>query len=248
MKPILTFLFLVIIFQSCSTNTENERLIGNWSIPNGLVELEFYKDSLIVTEARYYKYINEWNIDESKLYLEPIKELDSFGLKTKLFDYKISKNLDTLFLKQTSDSIFKPPFLRIKSAFDYLIKRNYLTINLPSKQNLNKEPESSVGLNIYIGYNNGKLIAKSDDDRHLDLTNIKFFAYEYMTSTKKGFQDNLHYNLIADKNVTILELDSIRNILKSTNFNDIFRVYTNEEVDYNKTDWKEELVWYGRME
>ena len=248
MKHILTILFIVIIFQSCKTNTDKEKLIGNWSIPNGLVELEFYKDSLIVTESGYYKYINEWSIDKSKLYLETVKGLDSFGLKTKLFDYKLSVNLDTLFLKQPSDSIFKPPFLRIKSAFDYLTKQQYLTIDLPSKQHLIKEPESSIGLNIYAGYNNGKLIAKSDDESNLDLTDINFFAYEYMAVTKEGIQDNLHYNLIADKNIPVKELDSIREILKSTDFNDIFRVYTNEVIDYNKTGWREKLVWYGSME
>ncbi|WP_159023745.1 hypothetical protein [Formosa sp. L2A11] len=69
-----------------------------------------------------------------------------------------------------------------------------------------------------------------------------------MASTEQGIQLNFHFNLIADKNIKTSELDSVRNILKQTDFSDIFRVYTNEKVDYNKTNWKDELVWYGRME
>ena len=232
---------------SCSSNSEKDKLIGNWSVPNGLNEFEFYKDSLIVNEWGM-SYINDWDIDQSKLYLEPIKGLDSFALKTKSFDYRLSTNRDTLFIKRETDSVFGPAILRIKSAFDYQLKRNYLTIELPTEQDLVKEPDSSVGLNIYVGYNKDKLIAKSDDDRNLDLTDIKYFAYEYMASTEQGIQPNLHFNLIADKKIKTSELDSVRNILKQTNYSNIFRVYTNEKIDYNKTNWKDKLVWYGRME
>jgi len=247
MKPIYTTLILTLFLYSCSSNPEKDKLLGNWSIPNGLNEFEFYKDSLILSELGM-SYINEWDIDQSKLYLEPIKGLDSFAIKTKTFDYRLSTNLDTLFIKRETDSFFGPAILRIKSAYDYQLKRIYLTIDLPIKQNLEKEPDSSVGLNIYVGYNKDRLIAKSDDDRHLDLTDIKYFANEYLGRTEQGIQSNLHFNLIADKNIKTSELDSVRNILKQTNFSDIFRVYTNEKVDYNKTNWKDELVWYGRME
>ncbi|WP_159023746.1 hypothetical protein [Formosa sp. L2A11] len=175
MKPFYRILILIIIFSSCSSNSEKEKLIGNWSVPNGLNEFEFYKDSLIVKEWGM-NYINEWDIDQSKLYLEPIKGLDSFAIKTKSFDYRLSTNLDTLFIKRDTDSVFGPAILRIRSAFDYLLKRNYLTIELPKKQDLVKEPDSSTGLNIYVGYKKDKLIAKSDDISHLDLTDIKLFC------------------------------------------------------------------------
>jgi len=247
MKIIFRIIFLVSILQSCSSISEKDKLIGNWSIVNGLNEFEFYRDSLIVNELGM-SYINEWNIDESKLYLEPIKGLDSFAIKTKSFDYKISNNLDTLFIKRQTDSTFGPPILRIKNAYDYHLKRLYLNIDLPSSQNLDKEPISSIGLNIYVGYNSGKLIAKTDDDRHIDLEDIRFFSYKYLALSKQGVKSNLHYNLIADKNVENTKLDSIRNILKQTDFKNIFRVYTNPKIDYTKIDWKDELVWYGKME
>ena len=246
MKPIYIISILSLLLYSCSSNPEKDKLIGNWSVPNGLNEFEFYKDSLIVSSYGM-NYINKWNIDQSKIYLEPIKGLDSFAIKTKSFDYKLSKNVDTLFLKRETDSVFTA-ILRINSAYDYHLKRLGLKIDLPIKQNLEEEPKSSVGLNIYVGYDNGKLVAKSDDDSHLDLTGIKFFAYLYLNMTEQGIQSNLHYNLIADKKVIERELDSVRNILKQTNFSDIFRVYTNEKIDYTKTAWKDELVWYGIME
>jgi hypothetical protein len=185
MKHIYKILILTLVLCSCSSNSEKDKLIGNWSIPNGMNEFEFYKDSLIVNSMGM-NFINDWDIDTSKLYLEPIKGLDSFALKAKSFDYRLSSNLDTLFIKRETDSAFSPAILRIKNAFDYLLKRNYLTIDLPIKQDLVKEPKSSVGLNIYVGYKKDKLIAKSDDDRHKDLTGIKYFAYEYMSRTEQG--------------------------------------------------------------
>lgn len=247
MKPIYIAFILALFLYACSSNPEKEKLIGHWSIPNGLNEFEFYKDSLIVYEWGM-NYINEWDLDQSKLYLEPIKGLDSFAIKIKSFDYKLSTNLDTLFIKRETDSVFGPAILRINSAYDYHLKRLNLTIDLPIEKDLSKEPNSSVGLNIYVGYNNGDLIAKLDDDRQSDLTNIKLSAYEYLVNSDKEIKSDLHFNLIADKNVKDSELDSIRNILKQTRFSTIFRVYNNQKVDYNETDWKDELIWYGKME
>ena len=90
MKTIYRIIILVLILQSCSSsNKEKEKLIGNWSVINGLNEFEFYQDSLIVNEWGM-SYINLWDIDSSKLYLETIKGLDSFGIKTKEFDYRLS--------------------------------------------------------------------------------------------------------------------------------------------------------------
>ena len=58
----------------------------------------------------------------------------------------------------------------------------------------------------------------------------------------------IKYLLFADKRVPEKEIDSIKNLLKETTIKKIFRVYTNEQVDYEKTDWKDELNWFGEYE
>ncbi len=54
--------------------------------------------------------------------------------------------------------------------------------------------------------------------------------------------------LFTDQRVPEKEVDSIKNLLKETPVNKIFRVYTNDQVDYTKVDWKNELNWFGEYE
>ena len=248
MKTIFRIIILVSILHSCSSNPEKDKLIGNWSVVNGMNEFEFYKDSLIVNEFGM-SYINEWNVDESKLYLETIKGLDSFGIKTKELDYKMSENLDTLFIKRITDSVFGPPILRIENGYDYYLKRLQLTIDLPSKSNLILSNEKGIGLDVYVGFRNGKLIAKTDSDKTRGLDEIKYETYAFIASQETELDStNFQFNLLIDKSINKPKTDSIKDILKSTGYSRIFRVYTNDQVDYEKTDWKDELNWYGEYE
>ncbi len=211
-------------------------------------EFEFYKDSLIVNEFGM-SYINEWNVDESKLYLETIKGLDSFGIKTKEFDYKTSKNLDTLFIKRITDSVFGPPILRIENAYDYYLIRLQLTIDLLSKSNLILSTEKGIGLDVYVGFINGKLIAKTDSDKTRGLDEIKYETYAFIASQETELDStNFQFNLLIDKSINKPKTDSTKDILKSIGYTRIFRVYTNDQIDYEKTDWKDELNWYGEYE
>ena len=248
MKTIFRIIILVSILHSCSSNPEKDKLIGNWSVVNGMNEFEFYKDSLVVNEFGM-SYINEWSIDESKLYLETIKGLDSFGIKTKEFDYKLSKNLDTLFIKRLTDSIFGPPILRIENAYDYFLKRLQLTIDLPSKSNLISSNEKGNGLDVYVGFRDGKLIAKTDSDKTYGLDEINYETFVFIASQETELDStNFQFNLLIDKGINKTKIDSIKNILQSTGYNRMFRVYTNNKVDYQKKDWKDELNWFGVYE
>ena len=248
MKTIFRIIILVSILHSCSSNPEKEKLIGNWSVVNGMNEFEFYKDSLIVNEFGM-SYINEWNIDESKLYLGTIKGLDSFGIKTKEFDYTLSNNLDTLFIKRLTDSVFGPPILRIENAYDYYLKRLQLTIDLPSKNNLISSNEKGTGLDVYVGFRNGKLIAKTDSDKTQGLDEIRYETIAFLASQETELDStNFQFNLLIDKSINKIKTDSIKNILQSTGYSRMFRVYTNNKIDYEKADWKDELNWFGVYE
>ncbi|WP_379978847.1 hypothetical protein [Dokdonia ponticola] len=249
MKTIYKIIILVLILQSCSSShKEKDKLIGNWSVVNGLNEFEFYQDSLIVSEWGM-SYINQWDIDSSKLYLETIKGLDSFGIKTKEFDFRLSENLDTLFIKKLTDSVFGPPILRIKNAYDYHLKRLQLVIDLPSKTNLISSNEKGTGLDIYVGFRDGKLIAKTESDKTRGLDEIKYETFAFIASQETELDStNFQFNLLIDKSINKTEIDSIKNILQSTGYNRMFRVYNNNKVDYQNTDWKDDLNWFGVYE
>jgi len=248
MKTIFRTLILVSILQSCSSNSDKNKLIGDWSVINGWSEFEFYQDSLIVHEWGM-TYINKWNIDESRLYLSTIKGLDSFGIKTKEFEYRLSDNLDTLFIKKQTDSAFGPPILRIKSAYDYYLKQLQLTIDLPIKNDLILHKNKGTGLDIYVGFRNGKLIAKTDSDKTHGLDEIRYETIAFIASQETELDSsNFQFNLLIDKNINKLKIDSIKSILRTTGYKRMFRVYNNDKVDYEKTDWKDELNWFGIYE
>lgn len=248
MENLIRIIFLISILQSCSSDINKEKLIGNWSAISGPSEFEFYKDSLIVNEMGI-SYINDWHFDQYKLYLKPIKGLDSFGIKNTTFDYRISKNQDTLFIKRQTDSVFGEPILRIKNGYDYFFKQLQLSIDLPIKNELISCKQNGIGLDVYVGFRNSKLIAKTDNDIVEDLGKIKeealaFFAYQKNMLDSTNFQ----FNLLMDKNINHKKIDSIKDILKSTGHERMFIVYNNNKIDYKKTGWKEELHWFGCYE
>ncbi|WP_346882778.1 hypothetical protein [uncultured Algibacter sp.] len=250
MKTIFRIIVLVSIIQSCSfSNKEKDKLIGNWSTVNGNscpLEYQFCQDSIRFSEM-CYSHVNSWYINDSKIYHTNIK--DSFANRNYVFDYKISNNNDTLFIKSVTDSLYKFPILRVKNGFDYLLKNLRLTFDLPSKNDLISSKENGIGFNVYVGFRNGKLIAKTDSDKTRGLDEIKYETIAFLAYQETELDStNFQFNLLVDKNISKTKIDSIKNILKSTGYSRIFRVYNNEQVDYEKTDWKDELNWFGVYE
>ncbi len=249
MRIICRVMMVALGFLSCSADRAEERLIGNWSYLGFQSEFEFYQDSLIFNEWGV-KYINEWSVQGSDLYLNPLKGMENKALKRQKLEFRLSKNNDTLFIKKRGDSSFGPALTRIKDAFDYQLKRNNQSINLPIDKYLDKEPTSSLGLDIYVGYDNEnrKINVKRIDGKIINLSNIKFITYNELALSGKNMQSKVHYNLIADKSIQKPQLDSIRDYLTEADIGDIFRVYTNSNVDYHKLCWKDSIVWFGKME
>ncbi len=249
-------IFLVLItLQSCNYNQEKSKLIGNWSDPygsTGPVELEFYSDSLIVTELGT-TYINSWEVEEQKLYLKPYLGFEKFGLKDIKFDYSLSSSGDSLMMSKKSeksaDGIATFTVFKIENAFDYLERQNRISLKLPTSDDLISEPKESIGLNIYVGFRDKKLIVISDNNKLDGLEDLKIYCYDYLSwKSKEGSNSDLHFNLVIDKNVQEREIDSIKTIIRQTGFEKFFRIYTNEEVNYQKTNWRDELEWYGKRE
>lgn len=243
---ILTCLIIMTAFgcQKDLSNLRKDKLIGNWStVLNGdKHQLTFYQDSLVLNEFGY-TYKGKWSIDSSRIFIEPIKgfEQNAFGITT--FDYKINNSLDTLNIKTLKDSVFKYPFIKIWNAYDYLEKINDFRIDLEKRSELVYTGNSSHDINVYVGYKNSELTVKTD--RYVNLYNIDSEALELIFISKSIDTSQVNYNLIVDENVPETKVDSIKNILNKTVINKFFRIYTNEKVDYSKTNWKDEINWFG---
>ena len=211
-----------------------------------IVNMNFIKTHLLLMKWGRIIF-NTWSVDNSKIYLDTVK--GRYGIKYPYFEYKISTNNDTLFLKRPTDSVFRFPIFRIKNAYDYYLKRLRLTVDLPYKNNLISNKVNATGLDIFVGFRNGKLIAKNNDDKNFHLGEIKLeTAYFFASQEIELDSTNFQFKLLIDKKVNNAKIDSIKDILKSTGYKRMFRVYTNEKVDYEKTGWIDELKWFGVYE
>ena len=137
--------------------------------------------------------------------------------------------------------------MKINNAYQYFEKNINLDIDLVKKENgLIPSGNKEFDYNIYVGYKNDKLISKSD--KHINLSGIEFATMEYIFSFKEPNENDFKYMLFVDKKVPKKQYDSIKSLLENTRIKKKFRVYTNNKVDYTKTDWKSELNWYGTYE
>src|SRR5690606_35839246 len=148
----------------------NTYLLGNWSSTNSanIVELRFFKDSLLTNSwERETKY--SWRSDDSKIYYSQLTNLDPELPTNFVFEYKMNSQKDTLFIKTETDSIHTIEFLKINNAYQYFEKNINLNIDLARKENgIISSGNKDFDYNIYVGYKNGELNAKTDRYINLD--------------------------------------------------------------------------------
>ena len=126
MKNILKFLLLFFLILSCSQNEYEKKLIGTWnSYPtDGRAEIRFYADSVISFDLYHYRK-GTWNTDGSQINLHFPKKLPGYHTNLTL-DYKLSKNNDSLFIKNTTDSIYRINFCLRNSFINDNIKIHFV--------------------------------------------------------------------------------------------------------------------------
>ena len=248
MKTIIRTLLVICILQSCSNKNIDIDLLGNWSSTrsSNIVDLQFFKDSLIQNSwERTTKF--SWTSNSSKIYYTQLTNVDPELETDFILEYKLNAQKDTLFVKKETDSSFTNQFLKINNGLQYLEKNINLDFDLPKKENgLISSGNKKFDFNIYVGFKNGKLVAKTD--RYINLDGIQSEIYDLIFSVKEQDKEQIKYLLFADKGVQEKEIDSIKKLLKETTVKKIFRVYTNDQVDYERTDWKDELNWFGEYE
>ena len=248
MKNIIRTIFIIAIFQSCTDRQIDTDLLGNWSTTNAsnIYDFQFFKDSLKVYsslgESKY-----DWKSDDSKMYWTQLTNISSDFETDVEFSYKLNSQKDSLYLQRKIDSTYTTKLLKINNAYQYFEKNINLDIDLVDKENgLIPSGNQKFDYNIYVGYKNGKLVSKSD--KYINLSGIEFVTMEYIFSFKEPNENDFKYMLFVDKKVPKKQYDSIKSLLEKSRIKKIFRVYTNDKVDYTKTNWKSELNWYGTYE
>ncbi|QCX39860.1 hypothetical protein FF125_15955 [Aureibaculum algae] len=245
------FLFFALI--SCSKNKYEKELLGTWNnYPSGgSVEIRFYKDSISSYEHRN-KRKGTWSADISqiKMNLPLLKFVEGYKASF-IFDYKL--NGDSLFIKNLDDSAFTyPVFFKVNDYWKHYLRQFDFQIDLPVADfEMIKSDYMQYGIDLFVGYNNKELIVQYNDQNNNVLKNIKSIVY----SERAQFEEEvniLYFNLIADKNVSEQQIDSIKKILNVFPDMKIFRVYKNDTANYGKYDLDHELSydwsWYGRFE
>jgi hypothetical protein len=244
MKNIFTYIFIILIF-SCSSTKQKEKLIGNWysnSNKNyGFIEFQFYNDSLISYD-KLGKNFAQWEVDKDKIHLTYI---NGFNINKELtYSYKLDKSNELLDLKILGDTIIQlPQLIKAKNTYAFFQNDVGIEIDLPMKDNELIQlgfPDNLI-FNIYAGFSNNSLIVKTDFSS--DLKNLEKEVNDFEQNSREELKPHLKFNIIADKNITESQMDSIKDQLKRTSIERIFRTYKNR-----KTGYENNLNWFGQKE
>lgn len=239
MKNILTYIFIVLIF-SCSSSKQERKLIGNWySASENRIDSEFgfYKDTLVIYDS-YGKSTLKWKVSEQKIYSSFLNE------NGPTYKYKLDQNNDSLNLELIGEKGFiLPTLIKAKNAFDFFQKIIGLKIQLPIKETELEQIglPTNLNFNVYAGFIDNNLKVKTD--LASDLNNLENEVNRFKEHSRDELKRFLRFNLIADKNITESQMDSIKGILKQTSIERIFRTYQNKQADY-----KNNLNWFGQKE
>ncbi|MFG6688041.1 hypothetical protein ACGK9U_15810 [Mariniflexile sp. HNIBRBA6329] len=244
MKNILTYILLVFLF-SCSSTKQKENLIGNWYSNSdnnyGFIEFQFYNDSLIIYD-KLGKEFTQWEVNKDKIQLTHI---NGFTDKKQLtYSYKLDKSNELLTLKILGDTIIQlPELMKAKSTYAFFQKNIGIEIDLPIKENelIPLSFPNNLVFNIYAGFSDNNLIVKTDFTS--DLKNLEKEVADFKENSREELKPFLRFNLIADKNITESQMDSIKDQLKRTSIERIFRTYKNKQTDYENN-----LNWFGQKE
>lgn len=223
---------------SCSSTDLKKELNGNWYYSDGDkvdFQLTFYEDTLVMMYDFGVVLRLKWKSDADSIYMQDAEkfgptykyELDTDNQKLKLSNSRVALNL----LKANDVDEF---------VFDEIIG---LKIELPLyKQSLSRSEYRKLSnphywyIPIYAGYNNDKLIVKTKLSSNLN--SIEKVVNELRDNSRDEIKNRLKFNLIADKNITVRQLDSIKDRLRETPIKRVFRAYKTQLLnDMNEKMW-----------
>ncbi|MFD2907964.1 hypothetical protein ACFSX9_04375 [Flavobacterium ardleyense] len=241
MRYILVLTTFLVIF-GCSSIQKKENLIGNWSSINSSneINLEFYNDSLIIDQWSVRNNFR-WYVDDSYVYFDSSKVENNE--KGKRYNYKLVN--DTLFLRENKNNFLK--FLRINNAFDYFNKS--LKLNLPRKLSLIPVLNEDFAYKLYVYSDNKNIVnLKTSDNIFLDINDLERDINVHIANTDLSNVHKIIVILFADTNVSKPDILKIKKTISEVNDIKIFQIFTNDDVDYEKYNWKQKIKWYGVLE
>ena len=249
MKKII--IIFLIVLTSCSKNEFEKKLIGNWNnYPNnGMTDFKFYNDSVVSTE-NYFSRTGKWKANDSVIFLKFPKIHPSLRENIQL-NYKLS--IDSLQIKNDFDSIYTIPALfKVENYWKHFLRELKMDIDLPKAGfKLIKNNSMIFGIDLYVGFKNKRIIIKNfRGEIQLD-RDIQGLVFSERTFRKENEEKYLYFNLIIDKGVNEIKVDSLKQILNRFPEMKIFRVYENDTANYGKYDIKntgEYWNWYGKYE
>lgn len=241
MKNIFTYIFLIFIF-SCSSTKLEKKLIGKWysSSKNRIeTEFDFYKDSLVIYN-NFGKSTLKWKVESKNIYTS---YTNKSGPIFKIYNYKSNKDSESLNIEIIANNSAPLELTKAKNAFDFFQKLIGLEIQLPTKETKLEQIgfPNNLNFNIYAGYNDNILVVKTD--LASDLNNLEKDVNKFKENSRDELKRHLRFNLIADKNITDSQMDSIKDLLKTTSIERIFRTYKSKQADYENS-----LNWFGEKE
>ena len=241
MKNFFTYFFIIFLF-SCSSSKLEKKLIGNWysSSENKIdSEFEFYKDTLVIYDS-FGKSTLKWKVESKNIYTS---YANKSGPIFKIYKYKSNKDSESLNIEIIANNSAPLELTKAKNSFDFFQKLIGLKIQLPIKETKLEQIgfPNNLNFNIYAGYNDNNLVVKTD--LASNLTNLENEVNEFKRNSRDELKKFLRFNLIADKNITETQIDSIKERLKTTSIERIFRTYKSKQADYENG-----LNWFGEKE
>lgn len=202
---------IILFLFSCGQNSFEKQLNGKWYEleTGGAVRLNFFEDSLIITDTRIQSV--DWSANESVIEFDyQLLFADTLGRKmipTKL-KYKLSATKDTLFTQildyQEKRSL---NLLRADNYIDYLNKKTGIKFDLPNSDTIESlDLDTFFGFKIYLGMSDGIINGKTIFSN--DLTSLESDIRSFRDSVIIGRPENywlnekrFHLKVFADKKI-----------------------------------------------
>ena len=223
-------------------------MVGIWDItsPNLQSTIVITKDSAFVGNNTY-----TWKFDSSTIYFKYHGDSIPGHFRKWELNYKLNNRKDTIYFKRPVAPMFLNSHVKLNNGYEYFMHQNHSKIELPqANRNLVLLENFKFGLNIFVYFKNNRLVAKTKSYNFINQYDIKTGLLNFITQIKEKDWPKVEGILYADARVPEKSIDSIKKLIRNQfrPNTKIFRVYTNDSVDYTKFDWNQTIQWHGIYE
>lgn len=248
-------IFLILIFFSCGKNKYEKEILGTWYALNEQIKLEFYKDSLFISDIQSQRSL--WRADKSEINHD-YKIFLSDSIVNISLDYKLNKTKDSLTIIPDKNSLEEIVLIRSKNFIDFLNKKNKIEFALEENEKADYLGlDSRFEIKIFLSYSNNSIIGKSEYSKNLEnLENdYKYHISKFENELKEIYNSNflniekknkiefenwlmknIYYSVFIDKNIPKNELTKQVEFLKKSNIKKVYQIYFTKEINRNNME------------